>query len=343
MLEPKPNLAYTLAIDPPGHGGTRQMAKMLAASLLRTFWSGEVLVFRNTPRPLFLVQRGAVEEVYLEIDEQEWMRMRPSDKNTEFDDGEIDDFRGSRDQRPERWTKVKADSLAQYAMRWKSRARDFIDASRYEWIMFLDADCLALRNLDHLLPKRDGVWRLDGEPPDIIYQTERGRTVWQGVFDAYLAHGSSRHRDRKVTSKRRADAEGADCSAPASERPFLTTGVNSGTWAVRGEHYCAVMEEWERIQQKTPLGPTRWREQGAWNLIVADCIAGKLPWRAKPFEAREIQFPLHLDKDWKHYKNAALLHAMGGSTHEKIEFLFGMFMQKFFGDPETTLINIFEM
>jgi hypothetical protein len=103
------------------------------------------------------------------------------------------------------------------------------------------------------------------------------------------------------------------------------------------------MEAWERIMSGKPDFPTRWTEQGAWNRLVRDCLSGWLPWRARPFEAHEIQFPLHLDKDWKRYKDAAVLHAVGGTPKEKIEFLFGMYMQKFFCDPATTLVNLLDM
>ena len=62
----KPNLAYTVAFDAPGYGGTRQMARMLAGSMARTYFGGDFLVFRNSPQPLFLVQREGIEEVFVE-------------------------------------------------------------------------------------------------------------------------------------------------------------------------------------------------------------------------------------------------------------------------------------
>lgn len=98
-----------------------------------------------------------------------------------------------------------------------------------------------------------------------------------------------------------------------------------------------------------PLHSTMWREQSAWNRLILDARAGLLrgadgqPLRARPFEAREIMFPLHLDRDWKHYKDAALVHCLGGTPAEKIEFMFGLYMQKFFHDPATTLLSILEM
>jgi hypothetical protein len=66
-------------------------------------------------------------------------------------------------------------------------------------------------------------------------------------------------------------------------------------------------------------------------------------WRSEKFETHEVPFPLHLDKDWKRYKDAAILHSMGGMPIEKPEFMHGAFMQKFFFDEAMTFLNILEM
>ena len=66
---PKPNLIYTVAFDPPGWRGGRTMAKLLCCSLLRQFWSGEIVVFRNFPEPMFPVERKGLEEVFVETPE----------------------------------------------------------------------------------------------------------------------------------------------------------------------------------------------------------------------------------------------------------------------------------
>lgn len=62
-------LLYTIAFDnpalPPMH---RTMAKMLVGGLLRNFFSGQVVVFRNTPAPLFKVERRGLEEIYVDIE-----------------------------------------------------------------------------------------------------------------------------------------------------------------------------------------------------------------------------------------------------------------------------------
>jgi hypothetical protein len=65
--ENKPDLIYTIAFDPPGCGGTRQTAKMLASSLLRTGFAGHIIVFRSTDEPLFRVERLGLEEQHITL------------------------------------------------------------------------------------------------------------------------------------------------------------------------------------------------------------------------------------------------------------------------------------
>ncbi|MEZ5301895.1 MAG: hypothetical protein R3F11_14795 [Verrucomicrobiales bacterium] len=60
---------YTIAFDAPGYAlAQRAMAKLLASSLLRTFFDGEILIFRNSPAPIFAIERERVDEIYIEMD-----------------------------------------------------------------------------------------------------------------------------------------------------------------------------------------------------------------------------------------------------------------------------------
>jgi hypothetical protein len=124
---PKPrHLAYTLALDhPPGAVGHRTMAKFLVLSLLRTRFNGDIVVFRNSPTPLFMVARAGVREVRIETGE-------PGEQKF--------------------WD---------YAQSWKFRVRHHLDVTGYDKVFFLDADCLALRSLGPLL---EGDWDLGVYP-----------------------------------------------------------------------------------------------------------------------------------------------------------------------------------
>ena len=130
----KPNLIYTVAFDPPGWRGGRTMAKLLCSSLLRQFWSGEIVVFRNSPQPLFPVERKGLEEVFVETPE-------------------VGQGKGA------------GQRCLKAALEYRFRAAEMLDPSRYEWMAYVDADCLALRNLDHLFTGG----------ADILVQPEAGR------------------------------------------------------------------------------------------------------------------------------------------------------------------------
>jgi hypothetical protein len=273
----KPHMVYTVAIDPPGQTGCRLMAKMLASSLSRSQFPGEIMVFHNSSVPMFFVERKGVTEIAL----------TPQTPNDPL-------------------------ALAQEAWTWKYRVRELIDAERFDKILFLDADCLALRNLDHLL---DGDW-------DISYQRERGMHIGMAQFSCYLT---------------------------TEERTHLKIdGVNSGTWAVRGSVYQEVMSEWERIEKTEPPFPRWCSDQASWNRLLLNSALSKKSsasagWKARAFESHEIQFPLHLDKDFRQYRNAALLHFLGGSNLEKMQMMFAIYMGTYFHDTAGTMLNITDM
>lgn len=110
------NLVYTLALDRKGETGHRNLAKLLVSSLLRTRFTGDILVFHNSPAPLFLVARDGVREIHLDVTEQ-------TDDPREF---------------------------AGCAQSRKHAVAEHIDGAQYDRIMFIDCDAVVLRNIDHL-------------------------------------------------------------------------------------------------------------------------------------------------------------------------------------------------
>jgi hypothetical protein len=114
-------LVYTVALDPDGTTGHRNLAKMLVSSLLRTRFSGDIVVFHNSPGPLFMVQRAGVKEVVIKA---------PGS--------------GTRN-----------GTFAAFAQSAKHAVAKMIDHTAYDKIMFIDCDAVALRNVDHLL---QGEW-----------------------------------------------------------------------------------------------------------------------------------------------------------------------------------------
>lgn len=266
-------LAYTIAFDAPGSGSCRQMVQMLGASAARTYLEGDLYVIRNTEEPLFRVERKGIEEIFVQT---------PA---------------------------LEHQALADLGNAWKFRATEVLSPEMvggYDAVMFIDADCLILRNLDHLFA---------GDDWDILYQPEPGRSMRDPVFSGYLT-------DEEMKASR--------------------FGINAGTWAVRAGIYHDVMAAWAAIMEREPVRDPRWRDQTAWNRLILDAES-VYGWRARAFEAHEIQFPLHLDLDWKRYKDAAIVHCVGGNTLEKLQFMFGMYMQTFFHDPKGTMVTLLDM
>jgi len=123
---PLPHLVYTVAFDAPGSESYRFLAKMLASSLVRTYFPGDVVVFRNSPAPLFQVERKGLHEVYVPMPPME------------------------------------GQAGAERAWCWKYKVAAMIEhPEQYDKILFLDCDSLALRNLDELL---EGDWDIRYQP-----------------------------------------------------------------------------------------------------------------------------------------------------------------------------------
>ncbi len=275
----KPDLIYTVAFDLPGWRGGRQMAKLLCSSLLRQFWSGEIVVFRNFAEPLFPVERKGLEEVFVEL--------------PDFGTG-----------------KTAGDACLAAALEFRFRAAEMLDPARYRWMAYLDADCLALRNLDHLF----------AGDADILVQPEPGRKMADShVFNGYLGHGEVLQPVRNGWLAAAGD------------------GINAGTFAVRAEHYAEVMEQWREIFESPPARHPDMRDQTAWNRLLLDTEL-----RAKPFERGEIQFPLHLNKGFLDYKQAALLHFVGGEQRDKIDLAFALHQMKTYGDAGGLFLDLLE-
>ena len=166
-----PHLAYTIAMDPPGSGGHRTMAKLLGLSLVRTMFTGDLIIFRNSRDPIFLVERKGIYEVYVEAPE----------------------LRGLEN--------------AEEAWCWKYRVRNQVQSwlgqRRYDKVLFLDVDSLVLRNPDHLL---EGDWDIAYQPEAgmninlpqfscFLTEDERSRLHQSGINSGTLAVHSPKYSD----------------------------------------------------------------------------------------------------------------------------------------------------
>ena len=262
------HLAYTLALDnPPGAVGHRTMAKFLVLSLLRTRFSGDIVVFRNSPAPLFMVPRAHVREVFVE---------------TDAPDGE--DF----------WD---------YAQSWKFRVREHLDVRGYDKVLFLDADCLALRNINTML---EGDW-------DLAYYPEPGSDATMEWFNCFISE---------------AEAARLKCE-----------GVNGGILGVRAERYHEVMESWERIHYGPSPRPKFFTDQAALTRLVIDTSLRKRPLALADVATPLGYDPrphIYLESNIVHLAGCTVFDL-------KLRFMFGLYMNTFFLDRQATLLHILDL
>lgn len=106
-------LLYTIAFDPPSSTLVRCQAKVFLASVLKSDYCGDIIVFTNSEIPLTGLPLRGVTEIPIETGEMSMME------------------------------------LSEFACAFKYRAVDFIEEPEfYDRIVYTDCDCLALSNLD---------------------------------------------------------------------------------------------------------------------------------------------------------------------------------------------------
>ena len=235
------------------------MAKLLAVSRLKTFFSGEIVVFRNSEAPLFMVERSGLREVQIE----------------------------------DRW---------ENPCEAKFEIAGLIDAERCDKILYVDADCLALGNIDHLFDFEE----------DVRYTEEPGMPLTKEQFNAYLTK---------------------------EEMALPRQGSNSGIWIVRAGRFAEAMAEWKRIHATKPRRARHFADQPAWNKLL---LGGKFT--ATPFQRKDVVFPACFDFVWHDWRRAPLCHFCGSmDAAMKLEFMFGAYAMRFYGDAVPFMIDLLEM
>jgi len=261
------HLAYTLALDhPPGALGHRNMAKFLVLSLLRTRFDGEIVVFKTSPAPLFMVPRAGVREIAI-------------------DPGEHGD-----------------EHFWNYAQAWKFKVHEQLDVTGCDKVLYLDADCLALRNLGSML---EGDW-------DLAFYSEPGTHVGNDGFNCFISEE---------------EAAGLACE-----------GVNGGVLAIAADRFHEVMEEWQRIHFGPAQRPKYFTDQAALNrLIIDSTLRHRVLTRAEvsaPFS--------HDPRVQDYRASQLVHLAGSTDLYEKLQFMFGLYMSTFYFDRQATLLNILE-
>jgi hypothetical protein len=264
-------LIYTIALDPEGTTGHRNLAKMLVSSLLRTRFSGDIMVFHNSSIPLFMVHRAGVEEVKIDTPDAE----------------------------------IGNGAFAALAQSAKHRVARQIDHNRYDKIMFMDCDTIAIRNVDTML---QGEW-------DLAVFAEPGRSIEEECYGAYLTP------EEAVRLKRE--------------------GLNSGTWAVAASHFPDLIGKWREVEAKPPEVDGWFREQSAFNRVVLDWPGAVHHWSPSSIA---LPLCNHNHATYRGYTRATIVHAAGpDGVNYKLQFLFSAYSGAFLFDSQLALLNILEM
>ena len=199
------NLAIIPTLDLPGSRRWRVCGKLAVSSLLRALWDGELRALRSAEPPLFPTGRRDLVE-----------KVNP-------------DFEGRNQMLGWRWDTTAGGNAAKAGAdgdlhRWKvarAAARELLleelasleNAADYEWVLVMDADCVALRNLVHLLDRDDAdILVASRYAPDPGFLAVRGRAARE------LAA-----RWRKEREKRSDDWENGHAAA-------LSAALAAGNW-----------------------------------------------------------------------------------------------------------------
>lgn len=105
----------------------RTLVKILVSSLSRSLFSGKILIYTNRPEPLFKVDRKNVEVIHVE--ENRETRHTQENRGIFAEEARI---------------RAQFDGLGNALGRMRVEER--------QWVVFIDAASVCLRNIDHLFP-----------------------------------------------------------------------------------------------------------------------------------------------------------------------------------------------
>lgn len=259
-MRQKRNLIYTIAFDKPGEVYLHAMAALLARSILKMGFRGDVMIFRNSRQRVIDPPHSQVTEM-----------------------------------------KVRFSSEAEFvldAQQSKYRLRRFIKAEEYDKVMFVDCDCLFLKDPE----------RLFNAPVDVMFAQEPFNTITCAGNNAYLT-----------------DEEMRVWRAPA---------INSGLLWVRGTFYQELFDEWERVDSQPPLRFKVSGDQQAWVRVVRNC---RLKTRPFQFDL-DVRYPCIERRTSHEFSKATVLHFAAAPPQVKAAFMLGMYLQWFEPTKAPTLL-----
>lgn len=265
MSEAK-HLIYTYAFDPPGEPYHQMMAKMLVSSIFRTGFSGDVLVLTNYEHRLFEHGRRNLEEIAVD--------------STQIPRGEV----------------------GREIFNFKYRSRHFVPSARYEKVMFVDCDCLFLRNPDALL---------SGDA-EIMFAEETWGSITSEVNHGYLS--------------------------PQEMETLQAPAINSGCWWIEGRHFQEVLAEWERIDARPPLRGGFCPDQVSWVRLLLDTPLRAKPF----CHGLEVRYPFLESRTTQAFAEATLLHYLCAPRTQKVSYMFGDYMRHFHAETAPALLHFID-
>lgn len=269
------NLILIVAFDLPGWHTYRTSAKLLCSSLLRGFCDEEIVVLRNTSQPLFPVERKGLREIHVE---------------TTFSGRDVDRVHCGREA---------------LEMRWRL-GENIGEPERYEWIIHLDADCLALRDVGHLftgdgdiLIQPKGKGGAEGTEGYLKNPWLKGREAGTGVMGI-----RGRHYREVVAEWRRCHESPESFPKGRLSKPELFYQLRTRI-------------AFQRMLSETGL-------------------------RVRPFERGEVARPFGEDVSFAGYRHAALLDFSGGERKDKQDLAFALHMMRTYGDENGLFLDLLE-
>lgn len=119
-------------------------------------------------------------------------------------------------------------------------------------------------------------------------------------------------------------------------RPWWAA-ASSAVWAIRGEHYDKVIQDWKNIAAQEPVRKCGNRIESAWNRLLIDT-----PLKVTRLERGEIAFPALCPKGYEDWSEAAVLNVGDWPRKLRSKFLQGQFFGTYFGDESGLFLDLME-
>ena len=244
------HVIYTVAMDDGGTPYHLWMAMMLLSSIRRSGFDGKLMLFTDATDEPYNSGRTDVEQIRVELTSEQ--------------------------------------KAAHAIYRVKYLVADMVPRDA-EWILYIDPDCLILRNPSSIFSSE----------ADVIFSEEPWSTVQCGPNNAYLTEDEMKH-----------------CQHVA---------INAGAFAIRGAAFGEFVRRWRQTDESPPLRHNCAQDQPPFVRTILDWEGETVPFR-EPFT---VHYPEYQDIRLGGLLSAGLLHFNGVQAPEKLRRMLGFYMMKY--------------